>query len=81
MSWGYLQATNRKKVQLIRALHWYAEQVRDGAVSRAALRGWRSAKSFRSSGGALNSKKTPWYEAEGAMALGEEPRSHAAGKL
>ena len=51
------QYTDRKKMQLIRALKFYVQRKREGASTPAAMRGMRARNSCRSSGGALNSRK------------------------
>ena len=49
--------SNRKRVQLSRALEFYALRKQEGASTPAAMRGIRAATSCRNKGGALNSRK------------------------
>ena len=52
-----LQCTNRKKMQLIRALEMFASRQHQGSQTRTAFRGMRRGCSQRSSGAAENSTK------------------------
>ena len=45
------QYTNRKKMQLLRALKFYVQRKRDGASTPAAMRGMRAPNSCRGHGG------------------------------
>ena len=53
------QYTDRKRMQLIRALTFYVQRKRTGASTRAGMRGMRASASCRSSGGADNSQRAP----------------------
>ena len=51
------QYTDRKRMQLLRALRFYVQRKMDGASTPAAMRGMRAPNSCRSDGGAFNSRK------------------------
>ena len=51
------QYTDRRGMQLLRALKFYVQRKRDGASTPAAMRGMRAPNSCRSDGGAYNSRK------------------------
>jgi hypothetical protein len=51
------QYSDRKRMQLLRALRFYVQRKMGGACTPAAMRGMRDRHSCRSKGGALNSRK------------------------
>jgi hypothetical protein len=55
----HVQYNDRRRMQTLRALSFYAVRIEAGAKTRQALRGMRKRKSFRASGGASNAMKAP----------------------